>query len=214
FLCCIGSSVLFFSCAYRQSPRGYYKLSSEKISRSPMLSHVVRVDSLDLELLEWAVFHETNLQRQRLGLLPLKFEPRLQQGARLHSKEMIDLNYFDHTSPVSENETIKQRLTKAGIRHGMGGENIAIHPARKKQDIVFKLVGASEPGRYGWRNQGKQYTYVEFARDLVRRWLNSAPHRRNILSNDFKFLGVGAVPSRFSDSDVFYVTQNFSSTNF
>lgn len=211
FVC---GAALLFSCSQRKPAPYYYRLPVEKMTASPVLSETVTFDSLDLELLEWAVFHETNRQRRRLGLSEIQYDWRLQNAARLHSKEMAELDYFDHRSPVDENATVKKRLHKVGIKGGFGGENIAIHPAQKKQEIVFRLTGVNEPKRYSWRNEGKQYTYHQFARDLVRRWLNSAPHRNNILNHGFKFVGVGAVPSMFGDSEVFYVTQNFSSTNY
>lgn len=167
-----------------------------------------------MQLLEWAVFHETNLQRIRFGLLPLRYEGNLQREARSHSLEMVQLEYFDHVSPVSENKTVKQRLKHAGIKHGGGGENIAIHPIRKKQNIVFRIMGDSQPAKYSWRNSGTAYTYEEFAQDLVERFLNSAPHRHNILNPAYQFLGVGAAPAQYRHSDVLFVTQNFSSTNY
>ena len=178
------------------------------------LDQFVNTDSLNIDLLEWAIFDETNIQRERLGLLPLKYEYRLQQGARLHSMEMVNLNYFDHFSPVKENETVKKRIRTAGIKKGDSGENIAIHPKQKRLDIIYRLAGTASPTKYVWRNKGRYYSYQEFARELVRRWLNSAPHRANIFSRGFKFTGVGAVPSTYLETAVFYVTQNFSTTNY
>ncbi len=206
--------VLGAGCAHHHPVPTYYKLPEQEMKRGKKLSATVRVDSLDLELLEWAVFSETNQQRQRLGLAPTRYDYRLQAAARQHSTEMVEMKYFDHNSPVNKNETVKRRLKNAGIRYGAGGENIAIHPVRKRQEIVFRLTGSDAPKRYSWRNTGKQYTYGQFAEDLVLRWLNSAPHRNNILNRGYRFLGVGAMPSRVEGSEVFYVTQNFSSTNF
>jgi uncharacterized protein YkwD len=39
------------------------------------------------------------------------------------------------------------------------------------------------------------YTYLEYARLLVNGWMNSPPHRRNLLNPDYKYLGCSA---RFS----------------
>ncbi len=202
------------ACSHQPPPPRYYTLPEDKVVESRVLETAVKPDSLDLHLLEWAVFYETNVQRGKLGLQPLRYEGRLQREARAHCREMIELEYFDHTSPVTENETVQKRLEQAGIKHGAGGENIAIHPATKKQDIVFRLAEGSEPEKYIWRNNGTSYTYQEFAADLVERFLHSAPHRRNILNRGYTFLGVGAVPGRYNQTDVFYVTQNFSSTNY
>jgi len=71
------------------------------------LSQPIKIDSVDLVLLDWAIFEETNGYRDRLDVKRLRFNHRLQQAAKLHTKEMVELNYFSHTSPVSENRTIK-----------------------------------------------------------------------------------------------------------
>ncbi|MFQ5606283.1 MAG: CAP domain-containing protein [bacterium] len=180
------------------------------------LSQVIRADSVDLELLEWAIFKESNRQRKRLGMKPFEFEVRLQKVARQHSGEMVELKYFEHHSPVIKNQTIRQRVSRAGIKYGIQGENIAIHPLNKIQEVVFSdLTPASQSAtRYAWRNEGREYTYKEFSVDLVKRWLNSLPHRRNILSQQFKFLGIGCAQAQYNGLEVFYVTQNFSSTNY
>lgn len=191
----------------------YYSKEGRKLFREQQLLKTLNLDSLDLELLEWAVFEETNVQRLRVGLPPLKYESDLQSGARQHSEEMSELGYFSHYSPVPQNETVVRRLKNAGISAGLSGENIAIHPLIKKQNLEFHLPPTIEYQRLFWRNSGLPYNYQDFAKDLVRRWLNSMGHRRNILNKHFKFLGVGAVSGRFDERDVFYVTQNFSTNN-
>ena len=84
----------------------------------------------------------------------------------------------------------------------MSGENIAIHPTMKIQDIIFRPTGG-KMAKYAWRNRGVRYTYSELAQDLVQRWLHSPGHRRNILSRHFKYLGVGCARGIFNDLDVF-----------
>lgn len=175
----------------------------------------IKPDSINLELLDWAIFKETNYQRERLGLGDLRYNFRLHEAARLHSEEMVQLRYFDHVSPNPTNKTIKKRLQHVGIRNGFGGENIAIHPITRRLSIVFNPAQVEIVAhRYVWRNQGVPYTYHEFAAALVERWMDSPPHRENILSPYFKYLGVGCVESEFRHLNTLYVTQNFSSTNF
>ncbi len=65
-----------------------------------------------------------NRYREHIGLLPLEFDARLTQAARAHSKEMAEMGYFSHESPVEENRTFGMRCEKAGYR-GASGENIA-----------------------------------------------------------------------------------------
>ena len=51
-------------------------------------------------------------------------QERLIQSARRHSKEMVDKNYFSHTSPTPGKETFSQRTANAGYDQG-SAENIA-----------------------------------------------------------------------------------------
>jgi uncharacterized protein YkwD len=206
--------VLLFAllaCAQKIPAPAYYE------NTSPAIEFTGRIepDSIDLELLEYAIFCQTNAERQRLGLWPLRFEPRARVAARIHSEEMIQLSYFSHTSPVKKNQTLGHRLRQVGLREGMSAENIAIYPIEKRQEIfVEKRRVDLNLTRDFWRNQGIYFTYDEFAKTLVESWMNSPGHRRNILSRDYKFLGVGCAVGRLNNSDVCYVTQNFSSTNY
>ncbi len=202
------------SCSNHPPIPNYYKTLPAEVAQNPALAKALDTKQVDVDLLEWAIFYETNIRRQRLGLLPLRYENRLRQGSRAHSQEMEELKYFAHVSPVEENASVKKRFMNAGIKNGLGGENIAIHPVKKKQQIVFRLSSTAALSRYAWRNQGAPYTYREFAEDLLSRWLTSVPHRRNILSRGFRFLGVGVAPAVYGGTDVFYITQNFSSTNY
>ena len=65
-----------------------------------------------------------NGYREYLGIFPYEFDPRLVNSARGHSKEMVELKYFAHDSPVPGNKTPWDRIRKAGYAGG-SGENIA-----------------------------------------------------------------------------------------
>lgn len=65
-----------------------------------------------------------NAYREMLGTLPLEVDARLLQSTRRHSKEMVALGYFAHTSPKAENKTHAMRMKNAGYDHGCS-ENIA-----------------------------------------------------------------------------------------
>ncbi|NIR48752.1 CAP domain-containing protein [candidate division KSB1 bacterium] len=211
----ISCLLITISCGSKGTPPKYFTLPPGELSKQVDLTAPIRVDSVDLSLLEWAIFRETNYQRRRLGLTPFKFELRLRQAALSHTREMAELGYFDHFSPISRNKTVKKRLEQEGIEKGVGGENLAIHPINKRQEIVFRQVAPLESSpKYAWRNAGTNYTYEEFAEDLVKRWLNSPPHRRNIINRNFKYMGVACVQPELQESEVLYVTQNFSSKNY
>ena len=66
-----------------------------------------------------------NAYREALGTLPVEIDARLQQSARRHSKEMVDLGYFAHESPTPSEKTHAQRMKNAGYTVGAYSENIA-----------------------------------------------------------------------------------------
>lgn len=72
---------------------------------------------------EQEVFNLINAKRTTNGLQPLKIDNELQNVARIKAKDMVDNNYFSHTSPTygSPFDMIK----KFGISYKTAGENIA-----------------------------------------------------------------------------------------
>lgn len=64
-----------------------------------------------------------NEQRTSVGLQPLQIDDELQNVARIKAQDMVDNNYFSHTSPTygSPFDMIK----KFGITYKTAGENIA-----------------------------------------------------------------------------------------
>jgi uncharacterized YkwD family protein len=72
-----------------------------------------------------------NVERTNRGLQPLKFNKELSDVATKKSQDMIDKNYFDHTSPTygSPFDMMKQ----FGISYRAAGENIAMGQKTPKE---------------------------------------------------------------------------------
>jgi len=72
---------------------------------------------------EQEVFDLINAKRKEAGLSALKIDSELQNVARVKAKDMVDNNYFSHTSPTygSPFDMIKS----FGIKYKAAGENIA-----------------------------------------------------------------------------------------
>ena len=68
-----------------------------------------------------------NEARRQNGLPALTPDARLQAVARAHSREMLEMGYFSHTSPVSG--TPADRLAAAHISFRSAGENLAYAPS-------------------------------------------------------------------------------------
>ena len=54
---------------------------------------------------------------------PLTANPALRCAARVHSQDMVDRNFFDHTNPSGQSPF--QRMGEAGYQYSTAGENIA-----------------------------------------------------------------------------------------
>lgn len=102
-----------------------------------------------------------NAERKAHGLEPVRGEARLAACARQHSREMHQLDYFDHESPTDQYRTLPDRVKRAGVaNYGWAGENIAM---------------SSRPT----------------ASNFVEMWMQSPGHRANILRPEYKFSGIG-----------------------
>lgn len=125
-----------------------------------------------------------NIERQRAGLYDLSAHANLDAAALGHSAEMFLLDYFDHTSPLAKNRQFTDRLKNAGVRDfGRAGENIAM------------------------RSWSRGESAEKVAAELVRMWMDSPGHKKNILTPGYRFTGVGV----FGDERGVYATQVFSS---
>ena len=68
-----------------------------------------------------------NRERQQRGLSPLEVDLAVTAEARKKSQDMIDKNYFGHTSPTYGSPF--QQLSQAGISYRAAGENLAGAPS-------------------------------------------------------------------------------------
>lgn len=107
-----------------------------------------------------------NAERRSRKLRPLRLNPRLSTAAREHSRDMVRRRYFSHTTP--EGVTVAQRIRGAGYLRGarkwVVGENLA----------------------WGSGHRGA-------AARIVRVWMHSPPHRKEILRPSFQDVGIGVV---------------------
>jgi uncharacterized protein YkwD len=137
-------------------------------------------------LLEGAVIDRINQIRRGRGLRGLRNNGRLAAAADYHSKDMARKGYFEHDS--ANGTTFWRRIERfypsRGFRSWTVGENL--------------LWGSNSYG-------------AAFA---VREWMNSPPHRANILSREWREIGIGAVivpsaPGEFRGRAVTIVTADF-----
>jgi uncharacterized protein YkwD len=105
-----------------------------------------------------------NQERSARGLKPLKSNRRLARAANSHAKDMVAHGYFSHDS--MNGGTFVDRIRKAGYV-----------PARSFPTLGEDLAWGS--GTLGT------------PREIVQSWMESPPHRANILNPRFREAGMG-----------------------
>lgn len=105
-----------------------------------------------------------NRTRARFGLQPLRRNRCLHRVGARHARDMVNRRYFAHTTPNGGTPGRRARASGYVPRRArwVVGENIA-----------WGVAGAARP------------------RWVMRAWMNSPPHRHNILSRRFRDVGIG-----------------------
>jgi uncharacterized protein YkwD len=107
-----------------------------------------------------------NVERTTRGRAPLTSNGQLGKAAQAYSAKMVRLRFFDHVCPQGTTPTSRVRAGTSYLRgHARSwslGENIA--------------WGSGELATPG---------------AIVRSWMHSAGHRRNILDRGFRNIGIG-----------------------
>jgi len=117
--------------------------------------------------LEQGVLTAVNQARAAHGLAPVHAQRQLVCAARSHSRSMAHLDYFSHDS--ADGRTFSARLQQHGyVRTGYAGWTVG-------EDIANGRIG----------------TVYATAEAVVQLWMESATHRRAILTATFKDAGVG-----------------------
>jgi uncharacterized protein YkwD len=195
----------------------YQALPTEEFFKRSEVDQRIGAKAFDLPLLEAAVFHQTNREREKLKLPLFKYGYAMNLMARLHSQEMVERQYFEHDSPVPANRTLADRLKNAGLVNVTAGENLAVLPAKEIGSGHY----VTHPGQGNdvWFDEatGKKveyYTYRGLAQEVVTQWMNSPEHKSNIVEKRFVYMGIGATRGPYEDAkqDSFYFTQNFCAT--
>jgi uncharacterized protein YkwD len=138
--------------------------------------------------LEGSVVARMNVVRRSHGLRALRMSRRLRTAAVFHSKDMGRRGYFEHDSLTGTPfwRRIQRFYPSRGFSSWTVGENLL------------------------WGSNTYDATFA------VREWMESPPHRQNILSRDWREVGIGAVffgraPGEFGGRPVTIVTADFGS---
>lgn len=171
----------------------YDKYSYTNYSTLPSMKKTINTDNIDISLINAAIFYETNRQRAINGKSIFKYNAKLAKAAQDHSDDMVNLNFYSHTSLIPEKETPEKRLQIVGLIAVEYAENINFNYILKLNNTSF--FPPSEMGDF-YLEDGKtkveKHTYSSFAVEVVDSWMKSEGHRLNILDMNFNFLGCGS----------------------
>jgi uncharacterized protein YkwD len=105
-----------------------------------------------------------NAERTRRGLPRLRDNARLETAADRHSKDMVRRGFFAHDTPAGSSPS--DRIRAAGYLKGARGWSVG-------ENIAYGTGSYATP------------------QSIVKGWMNSAGHKRNILHRSFEEIGVG-----------------------
>ncbi|MFT4546402.1 MAG: hypothetical protein ACI8XO_004032 [Verrucomicrobiales bacterium] len=89
-----------------------------------------------------------NERRHALGLSSLYLEKRLSVACASHSREMVELEYIAHRSPVIENSTPDKRAAKAKYPGTFVGENLFFYVSPQNARAAFDAWWESDGHRF------------------------------------------------------------------
>lgn len=170
----------------------YKKYTFKEFYKYPPVNTKINISNIDSNLMSAALFYATNKARVLNNVQPLKYSDVLRKAAYLQAYYMVKKNYFSSISPLSKLKTLKQRIKKFGKYFGVAVENIAMEYGIK-YDSGKKYFTRNERNFYYENGQRiPLHTYISFAEKVIKQWMKSPPHRKNILDPVFKRLGAGA----------------------
>lgn len=150
------------------------------------------------EKIQNEVIAATNAERAKLGIAPLTMNKYLQSAAVKHAKDMYERGYFSHFTPEGLSYVDRVKLSgytdvdplACGCQQvfnvGNGEEQAK---ERGANYVMYEAeVCSCSPKIAIGENLAKGQLTVE---EVVRDWMNSPGHRRNILEPSFTELGVG-----------------------
>lgn len=156
------------------------------VQENPSLEQELPFGRVNEALMAQAIHLATNRARAASGLPPVTHHAKLDAAARIHARNMVARGFFDHIDPGSaRTRSPQERARLAGIANPVLSENIAITIGLQytSGERVYMRGG---PGKFSRTPDGPlipRHTYASFAADVVKQWMDSPGHRRNILDD-------------------------------
>lgn len=210
----IFAGCLTVSAQQKGHPDYYSRLDVYHFREDEFLNQPIDFENPDYPRLNAAVFFATNEQRLQRKLHLLTYSAQLEESASMHSADMFEKNFFGHVNPGNRKKrTPNDRASLTGILNPYLTENIATAFGlmyEQNKNVVVK-----GPGRFSYPGEQELIpprTYLSVADALLKNWMNSEGHKRNILSGNALQLGCGTymyLDTGFNMMPTFIATQNF-----
>jgi uncharacterized protein YkwD len=139
-----------------------------------------------LQALDTAILYRLNATRRASGLRPLARSGRLESAAVTHSREMVAGGFFAHDTPGGA--SFVQRLERFYPPHGYSTWSGA-------ENILYNSEAMD-------------------AAAAINAWLNSPPHRANMLNPRWREVGIGSLQAAsaggvFGGKTAWVITMDF-----
>ncbi len=142
--------------------------------------------------LERQIHQQINRVRLNHGLPQLDRDELLDAIARKHSSDMANYHFFNHTNLQGEGPVERAKNLGWNKKKQAGANTWAVGPGENifMNNLYDKVVTTRQNGvavkkEYVWKTQ------QEIAQSTVQGWMDSPPHRKNILSPKYDQQGIG-----------------------
>lgn len=170
----------------------------------------VSSSNLNQLLLDRLITEQINLERCKRGLPSLKMNAGLRKQATQHSRWMAHARKLSHKATGSSSRRLKDRLNKSGLRFRTGAENLGMVALYNIDRRSFLIRSACEFTTTSGQPI-KRHSYHSLARLIVREWMASSGHRKNVLSRQMRYVGsAAAIQPRARNCGAVYLTQIFA----
>lgn len=193
-------------------------MNAERFWQTAGAGEKIEVGEFNADLLEAAIFHETNRVRGEHNRDSLSPSTEAAGAARAHSQWMVEAQVLSHAGAKNGGKRSNPltRLQAVGLSPSTAAENVA---------FTFRLNYVSGRTVYIREHGGRRIvsyepggeplqerTYTEFARAVVQQLMDSPTHRKSLLDPGVTHAGMGVVLDEADDSmDRIFVTQKFFS---
>ena len=148
----------------------------------------------ELKYISERILQVVNAERKKTGRSLLEWDSGLASVAASHSADMVRRKFFAHVNPDGEDAIARAERMGVPSYSAKGSWKIG----------VGENVGMLSRGNL--KGYGEIRTSEDIATVMMDIWMKSSGHRENILSSDYRLLGVGVV---CNPTGTYYFTQNF-----